>query len=146
MRRFFFFISFPILASAIYYGALGGPLNLDPPAQWDSSSSLIVANVYDRLVYLEPDTIQIKPSLAVSWKIKDNGLRWVFNLRRGVKFCDGTSLDARAVVLSFKRQIGKYPASLSIFPYIKDVKEIGKMSVEFILSRKFSPFLFIRTL
>jgi ABC-type transport system substrate-binding protein len=39
------------------------------------------------------------PGLAESWEVDpDNPLRWVFHLRDGLKFHDGTDIDADAVV------------------------------------------------
>jgi peptide/nickel transport system substrate-binding protein len=43
------------------------------------------------------------PRLAESWSPSADGRSWTFVLRRGVKFHDGTDLDAAAVVLNFDR-------------------------------------------
>jgi peptide/nickel transport system substrate-binding protein len=45
-----------------------------------------------------------QPALAESWEISDDGLTYTFNIRKGVKFHDGTELDAEAVVRSLTRQ------------------------------------------
>lgn len=44
-----------------------------------------------------------KPCLAESWEMLDGGRIWVFHLRRGVTFHDGTAFDAEAVSKNFDR-------------------------------------------
>lgn len=141
---FFIFLSF-ILSSVIYYGIVGEPLNLDPAVQWDNYSALIVANIYDRLIHVDPDTYALVPSLAEKWQNDSIKTRWIFFLRRGVKFQDGTELTAKAVELSFKRQLGKFLPARVLFPMIKDVRALDKYTVEFVLREPFSPFLYSLT-
>jgi len=46
----------------------------------------------------------LTPGLATSWKIDDNDhTRWVFTLRDGVKFHDGTDVTADAVIWNLRR-------------------------------------------
>ena len=46
----------------------------------------------------------IVPGLATAWQIdKSNTKRWIFILRQGVKFHDGTAFDADAVVWNLQR-------------------------------------------
>ena len=49
--------------------------------------------MYETLVKWEDN--QIKPGLAESWEISDDGTEYTFHLRQGVKFTDGSSWDAR---------------------------------------------------
>ncbi len=147
MRKIFIFFLFLsiLFSSVIYYGTIGEPANLDPAVQWDNYSSLIVSNIYDRLIELDPSTNVLIPSLAIKWRSFRGGTRWLFYLRKGVKFQDGTEFTSRAVVLSFKRQLGKLPAAKVLFPLVKDVRAVDKYTVEFILSEPFSPFLYSLT-
>ena len=46
------------------------------------------------------------PSLATSWTVSDDGLQWIFNLRQGVKYDDGTEFTADDVKYTFDRGIG----------------------------------------
>src|SRR5262249_16292691 len=48
---------------------------------------------------------QTMPWLATGWEVKDSGKRYVFKLRKGIKFHDGTEFDARAVKFSFDRAV-----------------------------------------
>ena len=45
----------------------------------------------------------LKPQLAESWDISDDGLVYTFHLRKGVLFHDGTPFDAAAVLFNFDR-------------------------------------------
>jgi ABC-type transport system substrate-binding protein len=46
--------------------------------------------------------VDIVPGLAVSWEADESGLVWTFNLRDGVKFHDGSDLDANDVVVTYQ--------------------------------------------
>ena len=54
-------------------------------------------NVFDRLVFQPGDGSEIKPWIAKSWTVSDDGLTYTFVLRDGVTFSDGTPLDAENV-------------------------------------------------
>jgi peptide/nickel transport system substrate-binding protein len=77
---------------------------LDPHVTSQSVSHFIMMNVFDPLVYLKADG-ELAPGLAESWSSSPDGLTWTFKLRRGVKFHDGTPLDAAAVRFSFDRMV-----------------------------------------
>lgn len=50
----------------------------------------VAANVIDTLV--EYDNLgQVKPSLAESWEVSEDGLKWTFKLREGAKWIDGNA-------------------------------------------------------
>ena len=53
---------------------------------------------------MSPATGQLKPEIATAWKTPDGkGKSWVFTIRQGVKFQDGTPLTADDVVSTFQR-------------------------------------------
>ena len=49
------------------------------------------------------EQLKYVPELAESWEVQENGKVYVFRLRKGVKFHDGTDFDAAAVVWNFER-------------------------------------------
>jgi len=61
----------------------------------------------------------VEPELATSWTHSPDGRTWVFHLRKGVKFADGTDFDAEAVRWNLNRCLKT--------PYIPDVKIIQSM-------------------
>jgi peptide/nickel transport system substrate-binding protein len=62
-------------------------------------------NVTEGLTRFKPGTVEIEPALAESWDTSDDGLQYIFKIRPGVTFHDGTPLDARAVEANFLRQL-----------------------------------------
>jgi peptide/nickel transport system substrate-binding protein len=130
-------------------GSLREPQSIDPARSWDDTSSFYVGNIFDTLVSLDPQSLRIEPSLAVSWETSQDGLTWTFNLRKGVRFQDGTPFDADAVVFTFSRQmdpgnpnrVSDFPLFNEIFNYLKAVRRIGPYQVQFTLSEPFFPFL-----
>ena len=56
-------------------------------------------NVIEQLTRLDPNTNEVLPMLAVSWE-QVSPTEWHFELRDGVKFHDGTDLDAEAAAVS----------------------------------------------
>ena len=76
--------------------ALPGDINrTDTALIDDANSSYVGQQVMETLVTLAPGTgDEIIPGLATEWKISDDGLTYTFTIRDGVKFHDGTPLDA----------------------------------------------------
>jgi ABC-type transport system substrate-binding protein len=60
--------------------------------------------LFDRLVEAWPDRT-IVPSLAERWEISDDGLRYVFHLREGLQWSDGTPLTAHDWVFGIRRML-----------------------------------------
>lgn len=140
----------PLLAAnVVRAGSTQEPQHMDPARVWDDTSSFYVHNIFDTLVRLDPGTMKIEPSLAVSWQTSSDGRTWTFQLRRGVRFHDGTPFDADAVAFTFSRQLqptapdrpGDFPLFSEIFTYLKAVRKVGPLQVQFILSEPFFPFL-----
>ena len=76
----------------------------DPLLVSDASSSYVLQQIVETLVTLEPGTgDKIVPGLAESWTLSEDGLTYTFKIRSGVKFSDGTDLDAAAVKFNFDR-------------------------------------------
>ncbi len=66
----------------------GEKLNLDPVNQPCTENSIMVQQVYNRLLDLD-ENLNPKPELAESWESNADGTEWTFHLRKGVKFHDG---------------------------------------------------------
>ena len=76
-----------------------------------------------------------QPFLATSWESNEDATEWIFNLRKGVKFHDGSDFDADDVVWSYKRLLDPEVGSNSISilePFLKDIVAIDAHTVKFI--------------
>src|SRR3990172_3484573 len=78
-------------------------MTLDPALMTDSRSFLVTAQLYDTLTTYQPGGSVPMPGLADNWIVSPDGKTWTFNLHPGVKFNDGTNLDAAAVAYNFNR-------------------------------------------
>lgn len=58
--------------------------------------------IYEGLVGFDAK-MNIQPLLATSWEVSEDGKTWIFHLRKGVKFHDGTPFNAQAVVVNVLR-------------------------------------------
>jgi len=91
----------------LIYACSGDVERLDPGDVTDGESIQRMDNIFEGLVEFKPASTELQPGLATSWQITADGKELTFNLRRGVKFHDGTDFNADAVVFSFARQYDK---------------------------------------
>jgi oligopeptide transport system substrate-binding protein len=82
----------------------GTPLSWDPAAISDAVSAQLLSQVFEGLTVLDA-AAEVRPALARSWSVEDDGQRIVFELRDGLTFSDGTPLDAEDVRRSWLRVI-----------------------------------------
>jgi peptide/nickel transport system substrate-binding protein len=86
----------------------------------------------------------MQPELAESWEPQNNAKTWVFNLRRGVEFHNGKTLDSDDVIASFQHHMGetKSPAK-SLLKQVTNMRPDGKHRVIFDLSGGNADFPFV---
>ncbi|CAN5349844.1 ABC transporter substrate-binding protein [soil metagenome] len=114
---------------------------LDPRTARDTTAYRAVNLIYDGLVQLSPDLKPV-PNLAVSWENPDP-LTYIFKLRDGVKFQDGTPLTAEDVVFTFSTILDPKLASVSraLYTPIAKIESLDAKTVKFTLSAPYSPLL-----
>jgi oligopeptide transport system substrate-binding protein len=81
---------------------LGAAGTLDPAAQGDIGSAAISAQIFEGLTAFDPE-LNVRPALAASWDLFDDGRRIVFHLRPNLTFSDGTPITGADVVRSWLR-------------------------------------------
>lgn len=80
----------------------GAPISIDPAHHGDLGSASYVSQLFESLTTVDA-SLTVRPALAESWTIEDQGRRVVFTLRNGLTFSDGSPLTAADVVRSWRR-------------------------------------------
>jgi peptide/nickel transport system substrate-binding protein len=83
------------------HGASSEPRSLDPYFHSETPTNSMNKNIYDCLVDFDSE-LNVLPALAETWENPDN-LTWIFHLRKGVTFHDGTPFTAEDVKFSIER-------------------------------------------
>ena len=106
----------------------------DPHTSPGVQSQYLVGNLFNSLVTIDTD-LNFVPELAESWEMQEGGKTWVFHLRQGVKFHDGTDFDAAAVAWNFQRITDPAEGAFAegFFAPIAAVEPIDAHTVKFIL-------------
>ena len=139
-------------ANAIVFGAGTDVDALDPRVIDTQEGYIACANIYDCLVLYDLGATTIRPGLAESWEISEDGLTYTFNLRQGVSFHDGAPFNADAVVTWFNSIKEGAPGSQFdatkmiymedfISSWIDTVEAVDESTVRMTLAEPYSPLL-----
>jgi peptide/nickel transport system substrate-binding protein len=115
---------------------------LDPRYSVDAVSSRIGDLIFSRLVRVD-ESLDVLPDLAERWDVEDGGRLYRFHLRPGVRFQDGSELDASDVVFTFKSLLDPNNASpkRATFSFLESVEATDSRTVVFRLREPNAPFL-----
>lgn len=116
--------------------------SLDPYNTNSTLAQAVGKGYYEGLFAFDKD-LKIQPLLAESVEPNEDGTVFTLNLRKGVKFHDGTDFDANAVKVNFERVLDKSNALArhNQFNRIKEIEVIDPHVVRITLSEPFSPFI-----
>lgn len=119
------------------------PPHLDPTAGAAAAiDEVVFINLFEGLTQVDRDGT-VKPVLAESWTISDDGKTYTFKLRDGVKFHDGTDFNADDVKFSLER--GKAADSANAqkakFEQIESVEVVSPTEVKVTLKQPVGDFL-----
>jgi len=78
------------------------PKTLNPAIAGDNASREVLHRMMADLIHINRESQQTEPALAKSWTVSADGLRYVVELRRGLRFSDGHAFDAGDVVFTFQ--------------------------------------------
>lgn len=115
-------------AQTIRIANQGDALSMDPHSLNESLQLSTTANVYETLTGRNKD-LSLAPLLATSWKQVSPAV-WRFELRKGVKFHDGTPFTADDVLFSLARASGDGSDMKSNTNDIKEVRKVDDFTVD----------------
>ena len=116
---------------SIVVGVASDALYLDPQMQEETVTNTIARHFFDGLLNAQADG-SLVPALAESWSLSDDNLTWTFNLRKGVKFSDGTPFTAQDVKFTLERAKGKIISNTVVT--IKDIEIVDDHTVKIVTS------------
>jgi oligopeptide transport system substrate-binding protein len=83
--------------------ATSAPTSLDPRELSSEDGLQLAAQVFDGLVGYDPTTYEPIPAAAERWDVEEGGTRFVFHLRPGMTFHDGSPVRAQDFVFAWNR-------------------------------------------
>jgi peptide/nickel transport system substrate-binding protein len=107
---------------------------LDPHVSPGIQAWHVVGNLFSSLLSIDAE-LNYVPDLAESWDILEDGKVYVFHLRKGVKFHDGTDFDAEVVRWNYQRTMDPEEKALDA-PYysmVEAVEVLDAHTVKFVL-------------
>lgn len=113
----------------ITWASYAEPYTLDYAYAFDYADNSVLANVCESLLRLNPD-YTLSPGLAESFE-NPTPTTWVYKIREGVKFHDGTPLTAADVVASMSRIIDPEVGAswYSVYQNVASIEQTGDMEV-----------------
>lgn len=105
------------------------PFSLDPAYAFDYADNTVLSNMCESLLRWNAD-LSVSPGLATSFENPDP-LTWVYTIREGVQFHDGTTMTPHDVVVSLQRHLDPEVGSFwySTFQNVASVEQTGEHEV-----------------
>lgn len=104
---------------------------LDPSFCYEVKCGELIYNIYEPLIYPNKDKVNdFVPQLATGWDISQDGKTYVFNIREGVKFHDGSTLTPEDVAYSIWRTVIQDRAAGPTWLYLQPLFGLDVQSFE----------------
>ncbi len=147
----------PLAFGATEVGKVGGRLkvgiipppvsSLDPHTYKDQGG-LETGSITGEFLTRATQSLTLLPELATSWKPNNNASVWTYKLRSGVKFQNGESFGADAVVATYNRLVDPNSGSQALSAYKGvlspgGIKKIDNLTVEFTLDAPTASFPYL---
>jgi len=118
------------------------PRSMDPADEITGTGGLeSQVAFYERLINIVDETGTMEPGLAESWEVSEDGLTYTFELRKGVKFHDGTEFDAEAVRFTWERIMGIGTGAAQYWQVVEDIEIVDDYTVDIKLKNVSPTFL-----
>ena len=130
------------LRSAVAHGSTTDMLD---PATYENGFMSTVGYALQNHLGEVDETGAMVPELAESWEVSNGAKTWAFNLRQGVEFHNGKTLDSDDVIASFQHHMGddtKSPAK-GLLEQVESMRKDGPNQVIFELTGGNADFAYI---
>jgi len=145
--------SAPVLAATpkdtlVLAWAIDDIITMDPGESFEISAGEIMGNTYQRLISFNiDDPSKLEGEIADSWAVSEDGLTYMFKLKKGLIFASGNPITAKDVAYSFQRavKLDKSPAFiLTQFGLTKDnvderVRAVDDQTFVFRTDKSYAP-------
>jgi peptide/nickel transport system substrate-binding protein len=127
-----FFASNSFAKVTLVYGTTEKVTDMDPANAYDFHTWEIFYNIYQGLMGYPAGKTNLVAGLAESYEVVDGGKGYIFKLKKGLKFSDGTAFDAKAVKWSIDRVIRiKGDPSWLVTDFVDSVDVVDQYKVKF---------------
>jgi peptide/nickel transport system substrate-binding protein len=143
----------PMSTGAVTTAKAGGTLRLGiaafgaslEPYLLNEGGSLAFAGIPGEFLTFTTPKGQVVPALATSWKPNADATVWTFQIRKGVKFHDGSTMTAKDVVASMKQYAGAKGSNAGLSPFFDaaGVSATGPYTVRFKLKSPIGVFPYL---
>ena len=117
------------------------PATLNPITRKDVYATWVVSgNIFESFLEYDLDKVRLKPLLAESYEVSDDGLEISFRIRDDVHFSDGHPIGVDDVIFSYETIINPKIDAHNLANYYKDVDRVVRISdreVKFIMKRTY---------
>ncbi|WAJ28216.1 ABC transporter substrate-binding protein [Antarcticirhabdus aurantiaca] len=101
----------------VYHPEPNGLVSINTSA---GGPQFVGSKLFDGLLDYDYD-LNPRPQIAESWAVSEDGLDYVFNIRRGITFHDGTPLTSADVAFSILRLKEAHPRGRAIFAQVESI-------------------------
>lgn len=123
-------------AATFRFANQGDALSVDPHMHNEAVLLSLMGNVYEALTGRDRN-FALRPELATDWK-QTAPTMWRFNLRKGVKFHDGSPFTADDVIFSFERARGEGSDVRVYVAGIREIRKVDSHAIDIITNEPFS--------
>ena len=124
-----------VQAQTFKFANQGDALSMDPHSLNESFQLSFTGNIYEPLI-ARGKKLELVPALATDWKQTAPTVRR-FNLRKNVKFHDGTPFTADDVIFSYNRARGDGSDVKTYVGSIKEIRKLDDVTIDIVTTEPF---------